>query len=118
MADPKGVIRALAALGKTGDAALAAQGSHAGAPPGQDLVRVGLMAHIPHQPIFGRIEDIMQRDGEFHGAEVGGEMAAGPGDRVDQKLAQLVRQRRQTRFWQLAQIQRSIDCLLYTSRCV
>ena len=36
---------------------------------GQNLVRVSLMAHIPHQPVVRRIERVMQSDREFHGAE-------------------------------------------------
>ena len=67
------------------------------------------MPHVPDQPVLGRVEDIVQSDGEFHGAQVGGEVSAGSGHRLNQKLAQFLGQRRQARFGQLAQIRRMID---------
>src|SRR5262245_1353803 len=37
------------------------QGADAITPTGQDLVRIGLMADVPDQAVFGSIENIMQR---------------------------------------------------------
>ena len=51
------------------------------------------MADIPDEAIARRVEDVMQRDGEFDGAEPGGEMAAHLADGLDEKLAQFVGQR-------------------------
>ena len=62
------------------------------APPGDDLVRIGLVADIPHQPIVGRVEHVMQRDGQLDHAEPRAEVAAGAADRLDHLGAQLVRQ--------------------------
>ena len=62
------------------------------APAGQHLVRIGLVADVPDQPVVRRVEDIVQRDGEFDRAEAGGEMTAHLADRVDQVLAQLARE--------------------------
>ena len=76
------------------------------AAPGQDLVRVGLVADVPHQPVVRRVEHVMQRDGQLHRAEIGRQMAAGLAHRVDQKLAQLVGQLRQLLALQLAQVRR------------
>ena len=95
MADPEGIVDTLATLGKTSDTSLAAQGVHASATTGQNLVRIGLMTDIPDQPIIGGIKDVMQGDGQFHRTQIGGKVAAGPGHGLDEKL-----------------------CLLYTSRCV
>ncbi len=63
--------------GKARQPAQLAQAAHAVAPAGQDLVRIGLVAHVPDQPVFGRVEDIVQGDRQFHRAEVGAQVAAG-----------------------------------------
>ena len=60
---------------------------------GQHLVRVGLVADVPDQPVVGRVEDVVQRDREFDRAEAGGEVAAHLADGVDQEFAQLVGER-------------------------
>src|SRR5882672_10125692 len=60
------------------------------AAPGQDLVRVGLVADVPDQAIAGRIEDVMDRGGQLDHAEAGAEMAAGHRHRVDGFLPQFV----------------------------
>jgi hypothetical protein len=49
----EGVVLALVAPRKAADAAQLAQRVHAVAPAGQDLVRVGLVAHVPHQRSCG-----------------------------------------------------------------
>jgi hypothetical protein len=65
-------------------------------PSGQELVRVGLVARVPDDPIAWRLEQPMERDGQFDDAERRAEMAAGvrhgPDDRVpdlDRQLGQL-----------------------------
>ena len=77
------VVFALGALGEAGQPAALAQGADAVAPAGQDLVRIGLVADVPDQPVVRRVEDVMQRDGQFDHAKPGAEMAAGLGDGVD-----------------------------------
>ena len=77
------IVVALGALGETGQSAAGAQGANAVAAAGEDLVRVGLMADVPDQPVAGRVEDVMDGGGQFDDAEAGAEMAAGDGDRVD-----------------------------------
>jgi hypothetical protein len=42
------------------------QGADAVAPPGQDLVRIALVAHVPDQLVARGVEDGMQRHGQFH----------------------------------------------------
>ena len=64
------------------------------APPGEHLVRVGLVADVPHQPVIGRVEDVMQRDGQLDRPQTGGEVAAAGADALDQELPQLVGQLR------------------------
>ena len=84
------VVFALGALGEAGQAVALAQGADAVAAAGQDLVRIGLMADVPDQPVVRRVEDVMQRDRQFDDAEAGAEMAAGDRDRIDRLGAQLV----------------------------
>ena len=49
----KGVVIAFGALGKARQAAQLAQRAHTVASPRQDLVRVGLVAHVPDQRSCG-----------------------------------------------------------------
>jgi hypothetical protein len=52
----------------------------------------------------GGIEDVVERDREFDGAETGGEVPAAGRDGFDQKGAQFRRQRLEPAGWELAQI--------------
>ena len=52
-------------------------GADAIAPPGQDLVRIGLMADVPDQPVARRIEHRVEGNRQLDHAERGAEMAAG-----------------------------------------
>ena len=59
---------------------------------GEHLVRIGLVAHVPNQPVIGGIENIMQRDGELDRAQTGSKMTPASADALDQELAQLLGQ--------------------------
>ena len=59
-----------------------AQLGHRLAPAGQDLVRVGLVADVPHDAVVRRVEDVVQRDRELDRAEVRRQVAAGLRDRL------------------------------------
>ena len=109
MTDAKGIVGAFVPLGETSDTAFAPQGFHPGSTAGQNLVRIGLMAHIPDQAILWRVKHIMQSDGQFHGAQIGGEMPPGLGHGLDEELTQFAGQFRQARFGQLPQVERRID---------
>ena len=104
MADAEGVVLALRPRREGREAVGLLDGVQAIAAPRQHLVRVGLMADVPDQPVMRRVVDIMQRDGELHRAQAGREMAATGADGVDQELAQLLRHLRQFRHRQLAQV--------------
>ena len=78
--------------GEAGKPAALAQRADAVAAPGQDLVRVGLVADVPDQPVARRVEDVVQRDRQLDHAEPGAEMAAGHRNRVD-RLARAARRR-------------------------
>jgi len=84
------IVVALGALGEAGEAATGAQRADAVAAAGQDLVRVGLVADVPDQAVARRVEDVVDRGGEFHDAEAGAEVAAGHRNGVDGFLAEFV----------------------------
>ncbi|RML72640.1 hypothetical protein ALQ91_05472 [Pseudomonas syringae pv. syringae] len=63
--DTKGVVLAFAATRKGRNPVLLAQGGHARATAGEDLVRIGLMTHVPHQTVVRGVENVMQRDGQL-----------------------------------------------------
>ena len=84
------IVFALGALGETGQSAALAQRADAVAAVGEDLVRIGLMADVPDQPVGRRVEHVVQRDRQLDDAEAGAEMAAGDRDRVDGFAAQFV----------------------------
>ena len=58
-------------------------------PTGEELVRVGLMAGVPHDPVARRLEQAVQGDGQLDDTERTAEMAAGVGDGADDLLADL-----------------------------
>ena len=105
----EGVVLALAAAREAGNAVVLAQRVHALAPPGEDLVRVGLVANIPDDAVVRGVEHIVQRDGQFYRTQVGRQMAAGARHRFDQEGAQFIAQLRQLLAVKQAQLCRRID---------
>src|SRR5437764_10857938 len=49
------VVFALGAFGEAGKSAALPQCADAIAPSGEDLVRIGLMSHVPDQTVFGSV---------------------------------------------------------------
>ena len=90
MGRAEGVVFALVALGEAGEPATLAERADARTPAGQDLMRIGLVAHIPDQPILRGLEEIVQGHGQLDDAEPRAQMAAGDGDGIDRLLPQLV----------------------------
>jgi len=113
--DAKRVVQAFLAARETGESVLLTQRRHARAPSGQNLVRVGLVTHVPHQAIIRCVEHIVQGDGEFDGTETGGQVSAGLAHGLDEKMAQLVREPRQVGFIEAAQVVRQVT---WSSRAV
>ena len=77
MAGDEGVVLAFLTLGEAGQTVGLAQRVHALAAAGQYLVGIGLVADIPDDAVFRRIEHAVQRDGQFDDAEVRRQVAAG-----------------------------------------
>jgi len=105
----EGVIRALATTRKAGDAVQLAQRAHLVAAARQDLVRIALVADVPHDAVFRRIEDVMQRNGQFDRTQVRRQMAARLRDGIEHEGAQLVGQRPELAAVQSAQVGRIVD---------
>jgi hypothetical protein len=56
----------------------------------QDLPRVALVAHVPHDLVARTLEHVEQRHRELDHAEPGPDVPAGLGDDLDQPLADLL----------------------------
>ena len=48
------------------------------------------MTDVPHDPIFGGVENVVQRDGEFDDAQTSAQMPPGHGNGIDRLGAKLV----------------------------
>ncbi len=100
------VIFAFAAAGEARQAARLAQGADAVAPPGQDLVRIGLVADIPDHAVIGRVEHGMQRNRQFHNPKRRAKVPAGGRHRVDRLRPQFVRKRPELLHRKVAHVMR------------
>ncbi len=90
----RGAERVVLALGPPGEPAQPArlpQGPDPVAPPGQDLVRIGLVPDVPQHPVARRVEDRVQRHRQLHHAQRRTQVAARRADRVHRLGPQLVR---------------------------
>ena len=75
----------------------------------QNLVRIGLMAHVPDQSVIGGVKYIMQGDCQLDGTQSRGKMTPAGADAVDQEIAQFRGQLYQLGGRQAAQIRRRIN---------
>src|SRR5690348_11749533 len=98
VADAKGVVFAFGAAQERRESAACLDRGDAIASPGEDLVRIALMADVPHDPVARRVVEIVQCDRQLDHAKPGAEVAADAGDRFDQVRAQFVRHARQLGF--------------------
>jgi len=84
-----GIVGRFRAQQEAVEALECADGVDSGRPPGEHFVDVALMSDIEHQLVRRGGKHPVQGDGEFHDAEVGTQMAAGLGQRSDQRLPNL-----------------------------
>lgn len=109
MTDAKGVVLAFATRRKRRQAIFEFDGVQLLATTGKHFMWIGLMTDVPYQPIFRRIEYVMQSDGELYGAQTCGEMTAALTDGVDQELTEFRSQRFELRDGQTAQVSRGMN---------
>ncbi len=97
VSDTERVVLALRARGERSKSARLLDRVELLAAARQNLVWIGLMAHVPNQPVVRRIEDVVQGYRQFDGAEPGGKVPATGAHTVDEKLPQLLGELRQFR---------------------
>ena len=83
----KRVVRALLRLGKAGHAARGTQLRKAGRPAREQFMRIALVAHVEHQPVFFGIIYAVDGNGQLHRAEIRRQMPAGAGQRLYEQSA-------------------------------
>ena len=101
--------RVVFALQRRGERAQAFQlpvGAEQLAAARQYLVAVGLVAHVPHYSVFRRVEHVVQRHRQLHGAQARRQVPRVHRQLVDDVLAQLLAQLRQLLHLQAAQVAR------------
>ena len=69
MAGTESVVGAFAHLGEAAEPALGPYGLELVVAAGKNLVGVSLVSHVPYQFVVRGVEHIMQRYGQFHGAQ-------------------------------------------------
>ena len=117
------VVLGLGAGGVAGQAALRLELGEV-LTAGEQLVDVGLVPGVQQDPVLRGVEDPVQRDGQLDHAEVGAEVSAGLGHRVDEEGTDLPRQLLELLRAEPVQIARSPDagqqrhpCLLAAACC-
>ena len=98
------VVLGLVPARVAGEAALGAQRVEGGAPAGEHLVDVGLVAGVENDPVARGVEDPVDRQSQLDHAEVGAEVAATAGARCDQLVADLGRKLVQLAVVESAQV--------------
>src|SRR5437660_12471699 len=76
MPGSEGVVVRFITAQKTAEAAILFDGTKLIATAGENLMGIGLVAHIPNQAIARRIESVMKRHGQFDRAEGSASVAA------------------------------------------
>src|SRR5690349_16023725 len=110
MSYPKSIVLGLAALWKAGEPLVLALGWELLTPAGDNLVCVCLVPYVPDDLVIGRIEAVMQGDGQFNRTKVRSQMTAGIGNRLQKEPADFLRKCRQLLRLQPFQIAWTIYC--------
>ena len=103
------VVFALGHARESADAALLAVGGEQVAPARDYLVRIGLMAHVPHEFVVRGVVNVMYGYGQLHRAEARRQMARVFRTLLDDVLTQLAAVARQLRDGEPLQIGGRID---------
>ncbi len=98
------VVGALRALGEPAHAAVGPERVEPAPAPGEQLVHVRLMPHVPHDAVARTVERAVEADRQLDDAEVRGEVPAGLRDRLDERVTDLIGQGAQLPGVQVLQI--------------
>ena len=85
---------------------------------GNKLVDVGLVAGVPQDRVFGRVEDAVQRQSQLNDTKVWAQVAAGFGDRVDQVVTDFAGQVDQLNGCQACKVSGGVDPIQKALRVV
>ena len=85
---------------------------------GQELVCVGLVAGVPHDPVARRVHDPVQGEGDLDGAERAREMPAGRLDGADHLLAHLGGERLELLIGEVAELRGFANRLEQSQACL
>ncbi|GJE40808.1 hypothetical protein KHHGKMAE_4906 [Methylobacterium persicinum] len=111
MRRPERVVDALRALGEARQAPALAQGPDPVPATRQDLVRVALMPDIPHDPVVGRVEHVVQRHRQLDHPEARAQMPPGDRHRVDHLRTHRIRHGLKLRLRHAPQIRRLVHTI-------
>ena len=107
------VVRALLTGGEAEQAVEEAEAAEPVPPAGEDLVGVALVADVPDELVPGRVEDVVQGQGQLDHPEVRGEVAAVLRDRRDDLGPDLGRQPLKVLQRELPDVLRPLDGIQY-----
>src|SRR5262249_35543474 len=109
MRGAKAVVLALRPFGEAGEPAALAKRTNLVPTGGQDLVWISLVPDIPYEPVTRRIEEIVERNGQFAHPEACPEVPASDRNGADCFSPQLVRYLPELLFAQPAEVRRVVD---------
>ncbi len=109
MARPEHVVGRLRAPQELPNATCLANRREGLAPPREQLVRIRLVAHVPDQPIAGRLEHVVKHQGQFDRPEARREVTAGLGHLLDDLAPECIRDLLKALRRQPPQVGRKVD---------
>ena len=96
MARAEKIVFAFTSPRKTRNTARKSERTERRVAPGQQLVRVALVAYIPHDRVFGTRKHAVQRDRKFDDAEIACEVPAVLTDDFDNRFSDFTRKKRKS----------------------
>jgi len=111
MTSDKGVIGTFRRVWKTADAFKLPVGWKKVLTTRQYLMCIGLMPHVPHQQVFGRVHGVMQRHRKFNGTQIGTQVTGVVGQFIYNQLSNLIADLFQLIDFQLSEVTRVLDAV-------
>ena len=87
-------MHAFISPGKPADSFVCPQGTESIKTAGQNFVNIGLMADIEYNTVPGRVKHFVQRQGQFNNPQIGSQMTASTGNRLNHHIADFLSQAR------------------------
>ena len=110
------VVGALRRLGEPGQAAGGPDRLETVAPAGDELVGVALVGRVPDDPVLRAVEGAVERQGELDDPEVGRQVSARLGDRLDDDVPAFLAERGQVFRAQSLEIPGAFDLVQHSHR--